>query len=185
MRRITLSLSLLLFFISLAKGNDGFAQYSLCAACHGQSGEGTQLGPPLAESEWVNGPEENLIRILLLGLKGPIEVKGVNHHFVAGMPPLSHLTDENIASVLTFVRSSFGNQAPEVTAASVAALRKKGGTGPLTVADLLPPSSSPPPKSKSPGKYDSLDTSDGPPIWLYVAGSLAVAGGSYFLFRRS
>jgi quinoprotein glucose dehydrogenase len=50
----------------------GQQQFMLCGACHGQQGEGTAAGPPLAGSEWVNGPAENLIRIQLRGLTGPI-----------------------------------------------------------------------------------------------------------------
>ena len=45
-------------------------------ACHGANGEGTVLAPPLAKSNWVNGPVENLIRIQLRGLQGPITVSG-------------------------------------------------------------------------------------------------------------
>ena len=58
----------------MAKGKTGF---TLCMACHGPDGEGLPtLAPPLAGSEWVAGPVENLIRIQLRGLTGPITVKG-------------------------------------------------------------------------------------------------------------
>jgi hypothetical protein len=117
----------------------GQAQYIMCAACHGQSGEGTVVGPPLAGSEWVNGPEENLIRIQLRGLEGPITVKGQEYNFPTGMIPMAYQTDEQIAAVLTFVRNSFGNNAPAVSPTSVAALRSEAGQPMLKQADLIPP----------------------------------------------
>ncbi len=184
------ALSILLLASALAAlhapANEGFSKYALCAACHGQSGEGTTLGPPLAGSEWVNGPAENLIRIQLRGLQGPITVKGVDYHFPGGMPALGHQTDEDIASVLTFVRSSFGNDAPAITPAEVAALRKDPDTAPLTAADLVSPSLTAPAASKSPGKYDDLDAGTGPPAWLWISILAAAAGGGIFaLSRRS
>ncbi|WAC20597.1 cytochrome c [Luteolibacter sp. SL250] len=169
-----------------ASGNEGFSKYTLCAACHGQSGEGTNLGPPLAGSEWVNGPARNLILIQLLGLQGPIKVKGVDYHFPGGMPALGHQSDEDIATVLTFVRSSFGNDAPAITAAEVAEVRKDAGNGPLTVADLITPSPTAQAKRESTGRYDDLEASSGPPAWLWIAIVAAAAGGGIFaLSRRS
>lgn len=170
-----------------APANEGFAKYVLCAACHGQSGEGTTLGPPLAGSEWVNGPAENLIRIQLRGLQGPITVKGVDYHFPGGMPALGHQSDEDIAVVLTFVRSSFGNDAPAITPAEVAALRKEPDKGPLNTADLITPSPTAPAVSKSPGKYDDLDDGAGPPpwVWLSIIAAAAAGGGLFALSRRS
>ena len=47
-----------------------------CAACHQAQGEGTNTYPPLAGSEWVNGPESRMVRILLHGLIGDVEVQG-------------------------------------------------------------------------------------------------------------
>jgi mono/diheme cytochrome c family protein len=169
-----------------APANEGFSLYTLCAACHGQSGEGTNLGPPLAGSEWVNGPAENLIRIQLRGLQGPITVKGVDYHFPGGMPALGHQSDEDIASVLTFVRTSFGNNASAITAAEVAALRKDPDSGPLTAADLVPPDTTIQSVSEHSGKYDDLDASTGPPLWLWITVLAAVVGGAIFaLSRRS
>lgn len=71
-------------------GKAGQQQYLLCGACHGQQGEGTAAGPPLAGSEWVNGPAENLIKIQLRGLTGPIKVKGQEYNFPAGMMPMAY-----------------------------------------------------------------------------------------------
>ncbi|MFK7850975.1 MAG: cytochrome c [Akkermansiaceae bacterium] len=116
----------------------GQQQYMVCGACHGQQGEGTAAGPPLAGSEWVNGPAENLINIQLRGLTGPIMVKGQEYNFPAGMQPMAYQTDEQIAGVLTYVRSNFGNDAPPVAPAEVEALRGEVGKPQLTADQLIP-----------------------------------------------
>lgn len=117
----------------------GKAQFVTCSACHGANGEGGMIGPPLAESEWVNGPVSNLIRIQLRGLTGPITVKGKQYTFPAPMAPLNYQTDEQIAAVLTYVRNSFGNKASAVTPDQVKALRGEVGKPMLTEADLVKP----------------------------------------------
>lgn len=131
--------------IKLVAGSDdkvmalGKVQFMVCAACHGQQGEGTAIAPPLANSEWVNGPVENLIRIQLRGLTGPISVAGKDYNPPAPMAPLAYQTDEQIAAVLTFIRNSFGNKASAVTAEQVTALRSEAGKPPLTAAELVKP----------------------------------------------
>lgn len=117
----------------------GKAQFLVCAACHGQNGEGGPIAPPLAGSEWVKGPVSNLIRIQLRGLQGPITVAGKEYHFPAGMAALAYQTDDQIAAVLTYVRNSFGNKAPAVTPAQVAALRSEVGKPPITAKELTKP----------------------------------------------
>src|SRR6478752_358300 len=67
----------------------GKASFMLCAACHGQNGEGTPLAPPLAGSDWVKGPVSNLIRIQLRGLQGPITVSGKEYNLPAPMAALN------------------------------------------------------------------------------------------------
>ncbi|MDB4316655.1 HEAT repeat domain-containing protein [Akkermansiaceae bacterium] len=113
-----------------------------CVTCHQPNGEGlANVFPPLAESEWVVGPTENLVKIQLQGLMGPIKVKGTTYN--GAMPAISDAifpqTDENIAAVITYVRNSFGNSAPIVTPEMVATIRAEGGTGMLTADMLLPP----------------------------------------------
>ena len=102
-----------------------------CFQCHQANGMG-QPGqfPPLAGSEWVNEPEPGrIIRIVLNGLTGPITIKGQpwNATMVRwGLPIESGgLSDEEIAAVLTYVRSEWGNKAPPVTAERVKAVREK------------------------------------------------------------
>ncbi len=109
-----------------------------CFACHQANGAGIpNVFPPLAESEWVNGPAENLIRIQLRGLTGEIMVKGAKYNMA--MPANAAMTDEDIASVLTYVRSNFGNKADAITADEVKALRSEVGKPMLTVKDLIDP----------------------------------------------
>ncbi len=117
----------------------GKTQYLVCGACHGQNGEGSAAGPPLAGSEWVTGPVSNLILIQLRGLKGPIEVAGKTYEFPAGMTPMSYQTDEQIAGVLTYIRNSFGNKATAVKPEQVAELRSEVGKPQINVSELIKP----------------------------------------------
>ncbi len=102
----------------------GAQMYSMtCAACHQATGAGLpNQYPPLAPSEFVTGNEQRLIHIVLRGLTGEIEVEG--EMFKGEMPGWAPaLTDAQVATVLTYIRKSFGNSAPPVTAARVAAVR--------------------------------------------------------------
>ncbi len=165
----------------------GQQQFMLCGACHGQQGEGTAAGPPLAGSEWVNGPVENLIRIQLRGLTGPIKVKGQEYNFPAGMMAMAYQTDEQIAAVLTHVRTSFGNSAPAVTPAEVAALRSEVGKPQLTAAELIqpePPAVSEKSADSKGSKYDDLKTSPGAPLWVYAAVFLFALTCLVSVFRK-
>ncbi len=114
--------------------------YGRCMACHQQNGAGMPGAfPPLAESEWVNGPASRPIAILMHGLQGEITVKGVKYNsmmmaYGTGVP----MSDDEIATVLTYVRSNFGNNASAVTAAEVATVRAATAsrTTPMTEKDL-------------------------------------------------
>ncbi len=111
-------------FAVLSPMEDGQEIYmTRCMSCHQTNGEGVQGGfPPLAESEYVSGDKGVVIRMILGGLSGEIEVKGTTYSGM--MPPWGgFLNDEQIAQVLTYVRSSFGNDADAVTVEEVAAVR--------------------------------------------------------------
>jgi|TARA_B110000908_G_C10267879_1_gene466523 cytochrome c len=113
-----------------------------CMACHQAGGVGIPNAfPPLAESEWVSGPAKNLIRIQLRGLMGPITVKGKQYNMA--MPANAAMTDEEIASVLTYIRSNFGNKADAITAEMVKQHRGEVGKPMLTVKDLIDPLKAP------------------------------------------
>lgn len=94
-----------------------------CATCHQYRGEGKPgRYPPLANSPWLLEDKETPIRIVLLGLEGPIEAQGQIYDGV--MPNMGvTLTDKDIAQVLTYVRSSFGNAADPITEDEVAKVR--------------------------------------------------------------
>jgi mono/diheme cytochrome c family protein len=84
-----------------------------CVACHQTTGLGlTGVFPPIAGAEWVLGDEKILINILLHGVKGPLEVKGVTYNGV--MPAWKSLSDDELAGLLTYIRSDWGNKAPEI-----------------------------------------------------------------------
>ena len=117
----------------------GKTAYMLCAACHGQNGEGGVIAPPLAGSEWVTGPVSNLIRIQLRGLQGAITVSGKEYNMPGGMGQLSHQSDEQIAGVLTYVRNNFGNKASGVKPEQVAALRSEVGKPQCVSTELIKP----------------------------------------------
>ncbi len=102
-----------------------------CVACHQASGLGVAgVFPPLAGAEWVVGDEKVLISLLLHGVQGEIVVKGNTYRGV--MPAFGTLADAEIAAVLTYIRSDWGNQAASITATAVAAQREatKDQTGP-------------------------------------------------------
>ena len=92
--------------------------------------------PPLAGSSWVTGRPDLPVTIVLNGLEGQITVEGGTYDDV--MPGWSHLTDEQIAAVLTYVRGSWGNDASPVRPEMVAAVRERVAdhSGSWTVADL-------------------------------------------------
>lgn len=100
-----------------------------CATCHQATGQGVPgVYPPLAKSEWANGPEERVIRILLHGLTGELKVQGGTYN--GSMPNFGkgggyNWSDENIAYVLTYVRQEWGNTAGAIDPAKVAEIRTK------------------------------------------------------------
>lgn len=94
-----------------------------CGTCHQRNGRGASgRFPPLANASWVTGDKNLLISIVLKGMEGPIEVDGVQYN--GTMPQHSFLTDDEVSTVLTYIRQNFGNEASAVSAAEVAAVRK-------------------------------------------------------------
>ena len=96
-----------------------------CAPCHQPSGMGTPgMFPPLAGSEWATAEgHQRIIRIVLNGLSGPIDVAGAQFNNVM-VPWRDVMKDEDIAAVLTFVRSEWGNKGDAVPVEEVNAVRK-------------------------------------------------------------
>ena len=118
-------------------GKSTFAVY--CASCHQLNGTGSEgRVPPLDGSAWITGPEERLVRIVLHGLRGSIEVRGQIYNLeMLGFGQI--LSDAQIAGVLSYVRERFGGGARSIDSATVAAVR--AGTRDRlvywTVAELL------------------------------------------------
>ncbi len=101
-----------------------------CVVCHQTTGQGIAgQFPPLAGSEWVVGGDwhgdNHLVKILLHGLQGPIQVKGNTYN--NAMPPWKQLKDEQIAAILTYIRAEWGNAAPAITPEFVKAVRDASG----------------------------------------------------------
>lgn len=105
-----------------------------CASCHERDG----APPPLQDSSWVFGPESRLIKIVLQGLRGKIEVKGKTYNLE--MPGFGKvLTDAEIASMLSFVRKRSGGPVEPIIPASVQQVREatRNRAGYWTVDELL------------------------------------------------
>jgi len=111
---------------------------NVCALCHNPDGAGKpNQAPPLIGSEWVLGSAARMVRIPLVGLAGPITVKGQEWNLA--MPAMgAALSDEDLAAVLTYMRSSWGNKASEITPEQVKAIRAEVGnrSQPFTVEQL-------------------------------------------------
>jgi len=109
-----------------------------CQGCHQQNGRGVPGAfPPLVGSEWVTGAPETLVRILLQGLTGPVQVAGATYN--GAMPAWKDvLKDEEIAAVATYVRQWKPNAAGAVSGEQVASLRQATAsrTAAWTVAEL-------------------------------------------------
>lgn len=124
------------------RGAEVYAREGHCATCHQPDGRGLPLAgfPPLDGTRWVTQNDDRLIKITLNGLYGPIEVKGVEY---PGLVPMTGfgglLDDEEIASVLTYIRNSFGNEAPVISPEQVKRVREEdqGHEGFYSPAELL------------------------------------------------
>ena len=119
-----------------------------CVVCHQANGQGVAgQFPPLAGSEWVVSDskhgQNHLVLLMLHGHQGPMQVKGAGYN--NAMPQWKQLTDEQIASILTYIRSDWGNSAPAVDPSFVAGIRSahKDQSDPWTQAQLMamPPAS--------------------------------------------
>ncbi len=116
------------------KGKAIYARDGFCNTCHQSDGKGLASSgfPPLAGTKWVTGNDDRLIKLVLKGLYGPIEVLDQKYPGQVPMTPFAGmLNDEEVAAVLTYVRNSFGNKAPAVSPEKVkltrAAINNKSG----------------------------------------------------------
>ena len=120
-------------------GGPGAVVFSArCAVCHQMNGKGIPgVYPNLAGSKFATGTPEIPIRIVLHGFNGAIVRNGITYNGVM-QPWQNDLSDQQIADVLTFVRSSWGNSAPAVDPALVKKIREstKSKVGAMTEADM-------------------------------------------------
>jgi nitrite reductase (NO-forming) len=101
----------------------GGALYSgTCSTCHQADGQGlADVFPPLAKSDWLMKDKERAIDAVLNGLAGKITVNG--KHYNSVMPPMSQLSNDEVASILTYAMNEWGNSGPAVTPGEVARVR--------------------------------------------------------------
>jgi len=109
------------------------ASFALCAACHGPDGKGIAAGaaglmaPPFVGSKLIiAGDGELAASIVFTG------IAKTDTKFLGMMTPLGPvMKDEDLAAVLTHIRSNFGNTASAVTAAQVKTWREKYNGKPM------------------------------------------------------
>ena len=124
------------------KGKAIYARDGYCNTCHQPDGKGLPASgfPPLTGNNWVVGSQDRLIKLVLKGMYGPIEVQGKNYPGQVPMTPFGGmLKDDEVAAVVTYVRNSFGNKASPITPARVKLVRAatKSKTGFYTAEELL------------------------------------------------
>lgn len=110
---------------SMDQGKIAYEQ--LCFACHGADGKGAPmpgtpgqfLAPSFVDNPRVVGSDHTPIRTLLHGLTGDLDGK----EYEGLMVGMGTNTDQWVADVVTYIRNSFGNEAPLTKAETVAALR--------------------------------------------------------------
>lgn len=108
----------------MKRGQVIFNEY--CKTCHQANGQGLgTVYPPLAKSDYLkNTPMPQIIKEVVNGKNGKIKVNGKEYNGVMAPLPKKY-TDDDIASVITYVYNSFGNSGPVVSAADVKKYKKK------------------------------------------------------------
>ena len=92
-----------------------------CFACHQANGQGIPNAfPPLAKSDYLNADEKRAIGVVIHGKSGEITVNGVKYNSVMTK---QNLTDEEVADVLTYVYSAWGNNKTNVKISTVQEVR--------------------------------------------------------------
>jgi mono/diheme cytochrome c family protein len=117
---------------------DGKAVYARqCSACHQTDGTGISgTFPPLAGNPDLFRDRLLPVFVVLNGIQGPLTVKGEQYR--GAMPPFDHLSDAEIAAVVTYVRGAWNNAAlrpPQYTGVDAAAVRAARGT-PMSANDV-------------------------------------------------
>jgi mono/diheme cytochrome c family protein len=109
-----------------------------CISCHQADGSGLPgICPPLPNSPRLTGPPEDLIRILLLGMKGPVSRNGTTYRGI--MPSWKFdFADGQVADVINDLYAQWNPAAPAVTGETVRRIREETSTQKLfpTAAEL-------------------------------------------------
>jgi nitrite reductase (NO-forming) len=93
-----------------------------CSTCHQPEGQGMEgVFPPLAKSDYIAADPKRVPNAILHGLVGPVTVNGKDYN--SNMPPMSQLTDDEVANISTYVLNSWGNPGGRVTKDEAAAIR--------------------------------------------------------------
>jgi mono/diheme cytochrome c family protein len=80
-----------------------------CQSCHGKNGEGLKaLYPPLTDTTFLRTNKDRLACMIRYGISGKMIVNG--QEYDAEMPAETHLTDIDIAALITYITNSFGNK---------------------------------------------------------------------------
>jgi mono/diheme cytochrome c family protein/glucose/arabinose dehydrogenase len=109
------------------KGAEVYKREGHCATCHQPDGKGLPESgfPPINNTPWINGDLDQLIKITLNGLMGPITVHEKKYEGHVPMPGFGALlSDEEIAAVLTYVKNRFGHKSPVVKQDQVKKVRE-------------------------------------------------------------
>jgi len=113
---------LILLFWYLSQGENSSAGARLysqhCANCHMEEGQGLRgLYPPLAGADYLKQAEENIACMLRYGYEGPMKVNGKTYN--QPMPGNNTLSDQEITTLINYIRTQWGNDWKEVSYASV------------------------------------------------------------------
>jgi mono/diheme cytochrome c family protein len=102
-------------------GNQLYNDY--CISCHQHDGCGISgIFPSLAGNSIVNGSPEDLISLLLSGIKAPRER---NAGYINRMPAMQYLGSEEMALIISHIRNSWGNNSPSISSGEVVRMREK------------------------------------------------------------
>jgi cytochrome c551 len=85
-----------------------------CARCHQKNGEGLgTLYPPLTNADYLKNYPEKLGCIIYNGIRGPITVNNKQYNWP--MPGHVNMDDDELAVLLTYIQSNWGNNKRKVT----------------------------------------------------------------------
>lgn len=105
---------------SIKSGKDTYTTF--CQSCHMEDGNGVEGAFPSLVKTGNLSDKNRLVKIIVQGMRGPIQVKGVKYD--AEMAGNSSLSDKEVADVINYIRNSWGNKAPLLSTSDVAVAKK-------------------------------------------------------------